>query len=139
MSKLYQKYLSLKEKEKQTLYLFKNGIFYIFLDEDAKIMSPILELKLTNFTPTILKCGFPTSTLNKYLCKIKSTNYNIQIIDTAENTSYTPKNYNLSIEVSNLINKILSITPENLSIKDSYLLIDELIKQAKKIDMASKL
>lgn len=134
MSKLYQKYLSLKANNNTNLYLFKSGIFYIFLDEDAQLMSPILNLKLTNFTPTVLKCGFPTSTLDKYLQKMKSTSYEIQIIDSIENTSYTPQNYNLSISVKNLINKILSINPENLSIKDCYLLIDELIAQAKNLD-----
>ncbi len=59
MSKLYKTYLILKNQDKNTLYLFKSGIFYIFLDENAKIISNILNLKLTNLSPTVVKCGFP--------------------------------------------------------------------------------
>lgn len=35
MSILYDKYLILKQKDKEKLYLFKNGNFYIFLDDDC--------------------------------------------------------------------------------------------------------
>lgn len=33
MSKLYQTYVALKVQDSTQLYLFKSGIFYIFLDE----------------------------------------------------------------------------------------------------------
>ena len=54
MSKLYNKYLELKSKDDTYLYLFKSGMFYIFLDEDAKIVSEKLNLKLTNFNDSVL-------------------------------------------------------------------------------------
>ena len=68
MSKLYDayKYCKKNNNEERTLFLFKAGIFYLFLDEDAKIASNILNLKLTYLNDTVLKCGFPTSALNKY-------------------------------------------------------------------------
>ncbi len=50
MSKLYDIYSSLKSNEPKsdkTLYLFKSGIFFILIDEDAKIASKILNLKIT--------------------------------------------------------------------------------------------
>lgn len=59
MSKLYEKYKSLKSENNDKLYLFKSGIFYIFLDEDAKKMSNFLNLKLTNLNESICKCRFP--------------------------------------------------------------------------------
>ena len=49
MSKIYEKYLKLKSSsnyEKNTLYLFKSGIFFIFIDNDAKLASNLLNLKL---------------------------------------------------------------------------------------------
>lgn len=58
MSKLYEKYKNLKSENATKLYLFKSGIFYIFLDEDAIKMSNLLNLKLTNLNETIVKCGF---------------------------------------------------------------------------------
>ena len=67
MNKLYDKYLELKEKDSNTLYLFKSGMFYIFLDSDANVVSEKLKLKLTNFNGTIFKCGFPVQSLTKYM------------------------------------------------------------------------
>ena len=39
MSKLFDVYKRLKKEDSETLYLFKSGIFYIFLDEDAKTIN----------------------------------------------------------------------------------------------------
>ena len=36
MSTLYNRYLQLKQEKCDVYYLFKYGIFYIFLDDDAK-------------------------------------------------------------------------------------------------------
>lgn len=41
----------------------------------------VLHLKLTNFNETIVKCGFPVKTLDKYLQLLKNYNYKISIID----------------------------------------------------------
>ena len=35
MSKLYMEYLKKKNKDKEKYYLFKSGMFYIFIDEDV--------------------------------------------------------------------------------------------------------
>ena len=56
MSKLYEKYKSLKENDNSKLYLFKSGIFYIFLEEDAKKMSSFFNLKLSKLNETVVKC-----------------------------------------------------------------------------------
>lgn len=69
MSKLYSKYKVLKQNSKDSsnkLYLFKSGIFLLFLDDDAKIASSLLSLKLGKLNDDILKCGFPTTSLQKY-------------------------------------------------------------------------
>ena len=46
MSKLYTKYTKLKEKNPNTVYLFKAGIFYLALGEDAIRLSVSLKLNL---------------------------------------------------------------------------------------------
>lgn len=81
MSKLYNKYLELKSKDNNLLYLFKSGMFYIFLAEDAKIISKEFNLKLTNFNDTVLKCGFPCNSLDKYSKLLDEQKINYQIID----------------------------------------------------------
>lgn len=45
MSKLYNRYKTLKNK-KDIVYIFKVGMFYVILDDDAKILSKLLNLKL---------------------------------------------------------------------------------------------
>ena len=63
---MYKKYLELKKENDSKLYLFKVGLFYIFLAEDAIKISKITTLKLINHTKDIVKCGFPENSLNKY-------------------------------------------------------------------------
>ncbi len=72
MSKLFDKYTELKRNNPSKYYLFKGGIFYIFIDQDAIHMSPILNLKLTHLNEKILKCGFPINNIDKYSSIFKS-------------------------------------------------------------------
>jgi len=81
MSKLYKKYLEEKNKNEKILYLFRSGMFYIFLDEDAKKINSITTLKLTNLNNEIVKCGFPCKCLEKYLDIFENLNLNIKIIE----------------------------------------------------------
>ena len=67
MSKLYLEYKRKKDENKDKYYLFKSGLFYIFIDEDAKYISKITLLKLTNLSNDIVKCGFPKNSLDKYI------------------------------------------------------------------------
>lgn len=100
MSKLYSKYLSLKkETNSSKIYLFKSGIFYLFIDEDAKMMSPLLQLKLTNLNPTVLKCGFPVNSLEKYMPLLEQTGKTIEIIDLEKNISSSPKKFIITKDV----------------------------------------
>lgn len=81
MSKLYNKYLELKSKDNSSFYLFRSGMFYIFLDEDAKAVSKKLNLKLTNFNDTVLKCGFPLNSISKYASLLDDNKIAYKIID----------------------------------------------------------
>lgn len=129
MSKLYDKYLYLKKTEdtsEKTLYLFKSGIFFIFLGDDAKIASKLLSLKITYLTEEIIKCGFPVNSLEKYTNLLKVTPYKIKIIDNTNNTTYTISNYNTDKEVKNILNTILSINTNSLYVKEAYEFIENL-------------
>ena len=81
MSKLYNKYLELKESDSHSLYLFKSGMFYIFLDKDAEVISKKLNLKLINFNGTVFKCGFPINSLTKYTDILNENGIDYKIID----------------------------------------------------------
>ena len=67
MSKLYKKYLELKNENSEKYYLFHSGMFYIFLAEDSAYLSKKLGLKQTKFTDEVNKCGFPQNSKAKYV------------------------------------------------------------------------
>lgn len=133
MSKLYKRYLEFKKSDSSTFYLFKSGIFYIFLQEDAIKMSQLLHLKLTNLNETVIKCGFPVNNFNKYLEKIKSLEIPIAIIDSPVDPPMSSSNYLLNGNVKNLINDLAIVDSNSLSISEVYALIDNLSLRAKEI------
>ena len=104
MSKLYQTYAALKMQDSSQLYLFKSGIFYIFLDEDAKLISTKFNLKLTNLNSIVVKCGFPTSQIEKYTNLFNIANISFKIVDVQKNELYSPKDFFFA---KNIIHKCL--------------------------------
>lgn len=127
MGKLYKKYISLKIENPNKIYLFKVGIFYIFLDDDARLMSSVLKLKLTKLNSVIYKCGFPVNSSEKYFNLLKKYNYDICIIDEYEIYS-TIDTYKSNQEIKKIAQKIVSIDINSLSISDAFELLSELQK-----------
>lgn len=99
MSKLIEKYNELKEKDKDKLYLFKSGKFYIFLCDDADYINEYVVLKKTIFTKDTYKCGFPVERLDAYLKVFKNHNLNIEII---ENNNKDIINIIKNIDIDNI-------------------------------------
>lgn len=101
MSKLVDEYEKLKEQDKDKLYLFHSGIFYIFLGEDALKIAPILNLKVLPFSNNIEKCGFPQNSLIKYKEMLDNNKINYIIIenstDKSENTRHL-KNKKIEVD-----------------------------------------
>ena len=46
MSKIYDRYIELKNKDSDKIYLFLCGNFYIALDSDAIILNELFDMKL---------------------------------------------------------------------------------------------
>ncbi len=134
MSKLYDKYKILKFQNPSKLYLFKSGIFYIFLDEDAKKISNILNLKLTNLNNNVVKCGFPIQNLNKYIILFKEHNLEIDIIDSVLQPSYSSDDYISNSNIKNFLEELSNINTKTLSIKEIYSLVDKIIIKAKELN-----
>lgn len=134
MSKLYNTYVELKKQNPKTIYLFKSGIFFIALDEDARALSNIFNFKISNFTPSVVKCGFPCSALEKYEKLFNACNLTVEIIQSEKNISYTLENYTQNSHITELLNSIKNIDINNLSIQEAYNLLDRLQQEAQKID-----
>lgn len=120
MSKLYKKYLEEKRKDSNNLYLFRSGMFYIFLDEDAKKINSITTLKLTNLNNEVVKCGFPHKCLDKYLEIFENLNLSIKIIE-RENIE--------EISEEKIIDKIKKIDLNKITPIEAF----EILKEIKEI------
>lgn len=126
MGKLYDNYLSLKNNDSNTIYLFKIGIFYIALQEDAKFLSKRFGFKLTNLTENVQKCGFPSNSIDKYSNLFKNNDITFKIIDSKNNLSFSPSEYKQNTKVEELLQYINSINPDSLSIAEAYTFIEKI-------------
>ena len=134
MSKLLTTYTNLKKQDNETFYLFKIGLFYNFINEDASIMSNLLHLKITNLSPAIIKCGFPNNSFDKYMKVLLSLPYKIKIIDSLENnTLFELKNFETNKKIKEFIFKISEIDVNNISITEAYSLLENLQEEAQKL------
>lgn len=122
MSKLYDtyKYCKKNNNEENTLFLFKAGMFYLFIDEDAIIASKILSLKLTYLNNTVLKCGFPTTAINKYSNLLAHYNYKLKIVDTTSKTVCEVNQVKANEKMKLLIEELSKIDIDNCSISEAY-------------------
>ena len=128
MSKLYNTYEELKKENSNLIYLFKSGIFFIALDKDAYTLSNLFSFKITNFTPTIVKCGFPCSSYEKYLKLFNACNLNTKIIELNNSSASKVDNYQKKEKINNILDKINSLDINSLSVKEAFNIIEELQK-----------
>ena len=126
MSQIYNIYEKLKKENPDLIYLFKNGVFFIALDKDAYTLSDSFGFKLTDFTPDIVKCGFPCSSYDKYSKLFNTCNLNIKVIELTSSSTYKVDDYERNQKINNILGKINSVNINNLSIKDAYNFIEEL-------------
>lgn len=113
MSKLQKQYEELKKKDPDKIYIFRVGIFYNILNEDARLVSKEIGLKLTDLSPEIIKCGFPVATLEKYTNLLTEHNIQFEVVP-----NLTPSNQNVSYE--HIIKKIQNIDLNNTTCKEAF-------------------
>lgn len=134
MSKLYNTYLELKKKDEEIIYLFKSGIFFIALDDDAYTLSKFFHFKITNLTDTVVKCGFPCSSFDKYSNLFLLHNLKVKIIELSNRVIYPLKDYTQTTKITELLNDIKSIDINTLSIQEAYQFIENLKNKVNKIN-----
>ena len=125
MGKLYTKYTKLKQENPNITYIFKVGIFYIFIDEDAKYINSVLGLKLTPLNDTIFKCGFPISKLSKYTSLLEENKIQFQIVDNTLSVITNTEDYVNSEEVSNIISAIKKLDIDQTSPIEAFNMLVE--------------
>lgn len=118
MSKLIQQYNQLKKQESSSIYLFRVGIFYNIINEDAKIANEKLGLKITDLGPNILKCGFPIAQLGKYEKLLEQNGIKYQVIDNLPNSNVSE--YLDNVEIKKLINKLCTLDMNNTTYQQAF-------------------
>ena len=124
MSRLYNLYLKLKKESSNTVYLFKSGIFYIALNDDAKLLSSKYNFKLTNLNSDVVKCGFPCSSFDKYYLLFNKDHISFRIIE--DNTVFSSLDYIHNEKIKELISKIDVVSTDELSVAEAYRFIEDL-------------
>jgi len=118
MSKLEKQYEQLKAKSNDTIYMIRSGIFYVFLNEDAKVINKSIGLKIIDLGPNIVKCGFPISKIEKYKSLLNEKQIKYKIIDNFPNSNV--ETYLNDIEIKKAFNKITALNMDEISYKQAY-------------------
>ncbi len=133
MSKLYKHYVLLKINNPNKIYLFESGIFYIFIHEDAILMSKILNLKQTNLNPEIVKCGFPVKSADKYFNILKASDYNVEIVSSNSYNSESLNNFLTTKSYDSIIDDFLKLNIDELSISQAFSYLRDFQNKFRKI------
>jgi len=131
MSKLIKKLEELKKHDASSIYIFRVGIFYNILNEDAKILNEKLGLKLTSLSPEIVKCGFPISSLDKYTKKLDELQLKYKVIDDLPNNTNI-EDYANNIEVKKILNKIKNLDMNNTTFQQAFNILLDVQNKLKK-------
>lgn len=132
MSKLMNQYNELKKEDASCIYLFRVGIFYNFLNADAKIINEKLGLKITDLGPNIFKCGFPVSQLDKYIILLNKMKIKYKIIDNLPNSTNINE-YIKNVEIKKILNKIADLDMNNTTFQQSFNILLDIQNKLKKI------
>lgn len=127
MSKLLKQYEELKKKDKNQIYIFKVGIFYNIINEDAKVVNNAIGLKLTDLGPNIVKCGFPVSNLEKYTNLLKSKKIEFKVINTLASSN------NQNTSYGSIIKQIQNINLDNTTCKEAFDILYNIQQKLKNI------
>ena len=125
MSKLFNEYEKLKDKNKEQLYLFKSGIFFISLNEDAEKLSKLFDFKITNLNDTVVKCGFPAKRLEYYTNLLNACSVKFQVIDS--NCSNKENNTNNS----KIIETLNNLDMDKLSLQEAFNILKKIKEMAR--------
>ena len=131
MSKLLNQYEKLKKEDASSVYLFRVGIFYNILNEDAKFINEKLGLKITDLGPNIFKCGFPVSQLDKYIILLNNMKIKYKVIDNLPNSNIN--DYMKNVEIKKLLNKISSIDMNNTTFQQAFNILLDIQKKLKEL------
>jgi DNA mismatch repair ATPase MutS len=93
--KMSEKYLDLKKEYSSFVVIIKSGIFYITLNEDAKILSYLFDYKVKDNSDSLI-VGFPTSSIDKVTNKLEELK--LAYVIKKDNETYVSRHNDLTID-----------------------------------------
>ncbi len=90
-----EKYLDLKKEYSSFVVIIKSGIFYITLNEDAKILSYLFDYKVKDNSDSLI-VGFPTSSIDKVTNKLEELK--LAYVIKKDNETYVSRHNDLTID-----------------------------------------
>ena len=133
MSKLYDNFVNFKDSNKDKIYLFKSGIFFIALNEDATKLSEIFGFKITNLNDTVTKCGFPAKRIEYYSSLLDKMNIEFELIDSNSKKVENSSEYISNLNFNSIIDKLVKIDFDNITCKEAFDILYSLSLESKKI------
>lgn len=131
MNKLFAKFQELKQENSDTLYLLKNGIFYISLNKDAEKLSELFGFKITNLNDTVTKCGFPETKLDFYTNLLNTCNVDFEIIDVVQKKVKNVSNYLQQEKLNKILKSIEKLDMNQVSFQDAFYMLKDLNEKLK--------
>ncbi len=131
MSKLLKQFESLKKEDASCIYIFRVGIFYNILNEDAKIIHEKLGLKIIDLGPSIFKCGFPISQRDKYITLLNKMEIKYKIIDNLPNSNLNE--YSNNIEIGKILKKIKELNMNSITPLQAFNTLNEIQQKIRNI------
>lgn len=121
MSKLYKSYTNLKNDNPEKMYIFKSGMFYIGLQDDAKKLSEIFGFKVTDLNESVVKAGFPKSRLEYYTKKLEiMKDIKFEIVDSDYGRIENYNDYLNNNKVKLIIDEILKLDLDNTTFRQAF-------------------
>lgn len=133
MSKLYQIYEELKDKDSEKIYIFKSGMFYICLEEDAKKISEIFGFKIAKLNENTIKAGFPISRLEYYINQLESRKIIFEIVDNNYSKIENYEDYMNNNKLKSIVKEIRRVDLNNLSFRKAYDILEKIKREVEEI------
>lgn len=133
MSKLFNEYQIRKQKNPEKLYLFKSGIFYISLNEDAKKLSELFQFKITPLNDTVTKCGFPAKRLEFYTNLLQTCCVDFEIVDPNHNKIENLPDYLKDSKIKETLKTIEALDMNTISFQKAFEILKDLQENIKSL------
>lgn len=81
---LLDKIMEVKEKNEGKICIFRQGVFYVVIGDDACILTERVGLKKICYCKGVCKVGIPINTINRYMQVFKRLKLNFCVFDYTE-------------------------------------------------------